>query len=338
MKIEINKKTTKDFFKRFVIFFAILTVVLIPVQAGLDKVGGIRVFEGTENLMEDMDYIINEDSPFFSEYADSERVNVLCMGLNDNLADTIMLISYDMKNQRLDLISIPRDTYYYREGVSGASLKINSIYSKEGAVGMAEAVSETLLGMPINYYAVVDYEGVGNIVDAIGGVPMHIDFHMHYEDPYDTPPLYIDFPEGDYVLDGSDAMEFLRFRKGSSGYKGYPEGDIGRIKAQQQFMKNAFSQAIDTGLVNAAKSVFQNVDSDINLGMLTKLATKALFLDKEDLSTYTLPGASGTVSGLSFWRTDKEEIANLVDQIYAEPVESEDAETAGASGSGETAE
>lgn len=324
MKIEIKDKDKKDFAKRFIIYFAIFTLILIPVQVGLDKVGGIRVFEGTENLMQDMNYIINEDSPFFSEYADSERVNVLCMGLNDNLADTIMLVSYDMKNQHIDIISIPRDTYYFREGYkSAAALKINAIYQKGGAVGTAEAVSDVLLGMPINYYAVVDYKGVGNIVDAIGGVPMHIDFHMHYEDPYDTPPLYIDFTEGDHLLSGDDAMSFLRFRKGSKGYKGYPEGDIGRIKAQQQFMKNAFGQAIDTGLVNAAKAVFKNVDSDIDLGMLTKLASKALFMDREGVETYTLPGGSGMSNGLSYWYADKEQVADMIDQIYGQPAADE---------------
>ena len=97
-------------------------------------------------------------------------------------------------------------------------------------------MSDLLLGMPIHYYAMVDYDGVSTIVDSMGGIPMDIPFRMRYNDPYDKPPLHIDIPEGQQILDGEHAVQFLRYRHG------YPEGDIGRVKAQQAFMKAAFKQ------------------------------------------------------------------------------------------------
>ena len=268
--------------------------------------------------MEDMTYIVSEDSPFYAKYADVKRINILCLGLNDGLSDTIMLASYDTKQQKIDMISIPRDTYYYRSGYKDqASMKINAIYYKGGAVGTAQAVSDVLLGIPINYYAVIDYKGVGKIVDGIGGVPVHIGFHMHYEDPYDKPPLYIDFLPGDVVLTGDNAIKYLRFRKGSPGYKSYPGGgDIGRIKAHQDFIKSAFSSALDTGLVKTASLVLENVDSDLTLGAATKIATHALFMDKEGVNTYLLPGKEANFNGLSFWQADKDQISQLIDEIY----------------------
>ena len=184
---------------------------------------------------------------------------MLLLGVNDGLTDTIMLVSYDMKNQHVDIISVPQDTYYGRKGSLAGFSQNQCNLQKDGAVGTARAVSDVLLGIPIHYYAVITYDGIGRIVDSIGGVPMDIPFHMYYKDPTDEPPLYIDIPKGPIVLDSSNVGQFLRFRKGSPGYPGYPDGDIGRIKAQQEFMKSAFRQALGFQLPKVAKTVIQNV-------------------------------------------------------------------------------
>ncbi len=307
----------KTFIKTFISGFLIFTVFLVPIQWGLSFVGNVRVFSGTENLKEDMPYLVNQDSPFFEAFKDKNRVNILMIGVNDGMTDTLMLGSYDLDDQHVDVISVPRDTYYPREDAHGAAeRKINSIYHIKKAVGTATAVSDVLMGMPINYYVVVDYDVVRKVVDSMGGVPMNITFHMHYNDPYDKPPLKIDIPKGYQVLDGDTAVEFLRFRKGSGGYAGYPEGDIGRIKAQQEFVKSAFRQAIGFSLPKVVKTTLDNVDSDLPLGMATKLATKAISLDGEDLETFMIPGKSGTKDGLSYWLPDEDGIEELLSQIY----------------------
>ena len=201
MKRFLDKTDRKYFLKNFAIFLVVFTIVLIPLNVALGKLGEVRLFSGTDSIMEDMDYIIDPDSPFYDDFKNSERVNVLLLGVNDGLTDVIMVGSYDLKNQRVDIISVPRDTYYYRSQYKGAAwMKINSIYHSEGVVKTAEAVSDVLLGMPINYYVVVDYDAVRAIVDEMGGVPIDIPFTMKYDDPYDTPPLHIYFEKG---TDGS---------------------------------------------------------------------------------------------------------------------------------------
>jgi LCP family protein required for cell wall assembly len=307
----------KTFLRTFLAGFLIFTVILVPTQWGLGLVGNTRVFTGKENLMEDMPTLVNQDSPFFKAFKDSKRVNILLMGVNDGMTDTIMLGSYDMETKHVDVISVPRDTYYPREGAkSPAQKKINSIYGAHKAVGTATAVSDVLKGMPINYYVVVDYKVVRKVVDAMGGVPMKITFHMHYNDPYDKPPLKIDIPEGYQVLDGNTAVKFLRFRKGSGGYAGYPEGDIGRIKAQQEFVKSAFRQALGFSLPKVVKTTVENVDSDLPLGMALKLAANAVGLSGEDIQTITIPGKSGTKDGLSYWFPDESGIEKMLSEIY----------------------
>jgi len=168
-----------------------------------------------------------------------------------------------------------------------AERKINSAY-RGNPVNTAKAVSEVLCDIPINYYAVIEYDGVENIVDAMGGVPMDIPNingtgGMYYNDPYDKPPLKIAIPAGHQVLDGKKAVQFLRFRHG------YVNGDIGRVEAQQQFVKSAFKQTLSLNLPKIAKTVFQNVNSDITLGKAVSLAAKAAGMESGDMKTYTIP-------------------------------------------------
>ena len=110
---------------------------------------------------------------------------------------------------------------------------------------------------------------------------MTIKRRVYYNDPYDKPPLKIAIP-GDQ-LGREKAVEFLRYR---SGYK---DGDIGRVKAQQEFMKSAFRQCLSFDLPKIAKTVFNNVDSDITIGMVTKLATRAIGMSGDSISTYLMP-------------------------------------------------
>lgn len=316
-KIATQGDQINAFFRHFLIAFVVITILMLPIQWALSAIGGIRLFGGTERLISDMPVLAVQDSDLSELYGQSKRVNVLVMGVNDGLTDTLMLASYDLKNQKVDVISVPRDTYYKREGYESiAAQKINAIYANDKAAGTALAVSDVLFGMPVNYYVVIKYDAVEKVVDSMGGVPMNIPFHMQYKDPYDKPPLIVDIPEGEQVLDGKQAVQFLRFRKGSSGHPGYPEGDIGRVKAQQEFVKSAFKQAMGPDLPKVTKTVLTNVDSDLPLGMAVKLATNAIGLDSNDIEMHVTPGESGTRNGLSFWLVDEDAAMLMVEEIY----------------------
>lgn len=290
----------------------LFTCIFTPSFAWWESIQDTTIFTSEANLSEEMPVLIDENSPFFQTFKNANRLNVLLMGINTNLADTIMLVSYDIDTDDIYLISIPRDTYYPREGYnSPAQKKINSAYSSEGPLSLAVAVSDLLEGIPINCYMKIDYEGVANIVDSMGGVPMNVPFHMKYDDPYDDPPLHIDIPEGYQVLDGESAVQFLRYRKG------YPQGDIGRIQAQQEFMKSAFKQALGLNIISVARSVLENVESDIDVKTVITLAKGATSLSADKIKTYMVPGeARNGDGGLSFWFSDEAGIQQMLTEIY----------------------
>ena len=306
------------FIKFFLITLCLGTAVFTLLSGLLAQVAQIQIFGEAETVLEEeMPVLVDQNSRFFEAFQDKNRVNVLLLGINDNLADTIMVASFDRDAKHVDLISIPRDTYYFRTEYAGSPgfLKINSVFqATKEPLETAVIVSEILLGMPINCYAIIDYEGIEEIVDSMGGVPMDIPFRMKYSDPTDKPPLYIDIPEGEQILDGEHAVQFLRYRKG------YVEGDIGRIKAQQTFMKSAFKQMLGTDLIKTTKVIFKNIDSDITLSTATSLATKAVGMESGSIETYIMPNTLQDVAPYYVY-PDSEGIAAMIEEIYS--IESE---------------
>lgn len=310
----------KKFLKTFLIALAVFLVVLVPASFAINNFLETSPFspigsqDGDDLEEVKFEVLVDPESPFFVEFSDSQRVNILLLGVNPPLTDTIMLGSFDPKTKHVDIISIPRDTYYHREGYnSAAENKINAAYKGE-ALNMAKAVSDILLGIPINYYAVVEYEDIERIVDEMGGVPMYIEKDMYYRDPYDTTldpnGLVIDIKAGQQVLDGENSMKFLRFRSG------YVEGDIGRIKAQQAWMTNALSQAIDYGILKVADKAFEEIESNITYKAMLSLGTKALGIESENITTYMMPN---TLQQEPPWYVypDSEGIEAMLREIYS---------------------
>jgi len=298
--------------KTFIIALVVIMVIATPVFAYVGRTIDAPLTKSDDMpvLKMDMNYIIPEDSPFFEAFTQAEKVNILLIGVNTGLTDTIMLVSLDTKNKHIDIISVPRDTYYQRPGYNGIyERKINAAY-RGSPLNTAYAVSDVLLGIPINYYILVDYEGIKKIVDSMGGVPMDIPFAMKYNDPKDTPPLHIDIPKGQQILNGEQAVQFLRYRKG------YPDADLGRIKAQQQFMVNAFKQCLSFDLPKIAATVYDNITTDLNLKTIIYLTGEGVGITADDIKTYTMPGNADPNAPYYVYPKSKE-IADMLTEIYS---------------------
>ena len=239
-----------------------------------------------------------------------KRVNILLAGLENKRTDTIMVISYNIESKTADIISLPRDTYLPRNADDDPELKkINAVYAQEGIEGLTLRIQE-LLGIPIEKFVVIDYEAVIACVDLIGGVEVNVPFHMEYTDPYDDPPLYIDISEGMQLLDGEQSLKFLRYRKG------YDNQDLGRIEAQQQFIKSAVKKALGFQLPAVIKEAYSHIETNINVSVLLSLAGDLVGFSTDNINTNILPGMETTLEGLSFYIPDEEGIKNFVYSLY----------------------
>ena len=200
--------------------------------------------------------------------------------------DTIMLASYDVANQQASLMSIPRDTMV---NVSWDIKRINSVYSsKQGIEGLKTQVSY-LTGVMPDFYVIVQWEAVGEIVEALGGVYFDVPFTMNYDDPYQD--LHIHQEKGYRLLSGEDAMEVVRWRKNSDGTN---YGDTTRVEVQQAFLKALAEQCLKLGnwtKVSAFAEIFaENVETDLPLNNILWFAQQAMGLDVDSLNVMTIPG------------------------------------------------
>jgi LCP family protein required for cell wall assembly len=304
----------KIFFASLLLFTLILSVSALAYIFLIDKdivIGNIK-FTGDEKTQ----LAFYESSTY--DYGTSigkaaskmKRFNLLLAGLENKRTDTLMLISYDMENKKAALISLPRDTYLPRNPDDEGELKkINAVYGREGIEGLTLRVQE-LMGIPVEKYVVVDYEAVIACVDMFGGVEVDVPFHMEYTDIYDDPPLYIDIPQGRQLLDGEEALKFLRYRKG------YDNQDLGRIEAQQQFIRSAAKKALGFQLPSVIKEAYSHIETNINIGDILNLAGDLAGFSPDNIETYTLPGMETPLEGLSFYIPDEEGIKNLAYSLY----------------------
>lgn len=247
------------------------------------------------------------------------RVNVLVIGVANGLADTMMLASFDPKEKDVQIYSIPRDTYYHREGHNGtAQRKINASYGSGHADGVAKSV-QGLTGVPIHYYVQVDYKAVESIVDAMGGVEVEIPQKMNYDDP--AADLHIHFEEGDVVSKGSDIVKVLRWRKNNKG-GGYPEGDLGRVKMQQHVVKLGIEKVIKGNLllnfVKLQGPIQENVETNMTPKQMMYYITKASSVKPENITLSTLPGGSKKINGLSFYVVNEAEMKEVLKDLLGD--------------------
>ena len=212
--------------------------------------------------------------------------------------DTMMLAAYDVPNQKLNVMSLPRDTYV---SYNGRKVLLNSVYNRAGAgedgiEALKEEVGE-LTGVTPDFYVIVQWEAVGELVDAIDGVWFDVPFDMYYNDL--SQDFKIDLKEGEQLLDGEGAMGLLRWRKSSddSGHSfgGYPTGDIGRIETQQAFMTAVVEKCLQPSVLlpNLLEylQIFQkNTETDLSISNMAYFIKAAVGkMNMENVNFITMP-------------------------------------------------
>lgn len=306
----------KVFFIAFIGFMLLFTGLLFAFDAIYSPTDSMAevIEETTEpenpgDLDEDdkEDVVVDERTELQKIAEDSPRINIIAFGLNEMLADTMMLFSYDPELNRLDVLSIPRDTYHYVEGYEDPGYKkMNAVYGFNeigGVNGMKHFISE-FLGIPVHYYLKVDFKAVEAVVNTLGGYAVTVPFDMEYDDPYDTPPLHINLKQGYQVLNGSDTVKYLRFRKNNSGT--IVEGDVHRIPRQQHFVNSMINQAVSSKLPSVINTIIGGnyVKTDMTIEEALGFAIKAATIEAEDVKFYTVEGESKMIRGTSYWIHD----------------------------------
>jgi cell envelope-related function transcriptional attenuator common domain len=289
---------------------ALLVAVIFGIFFGIGA-GLVHVFSPGDKTAGD-------DTATTTTIQDKARTNILLLGVDartgdstdNSRTDTIILTSVDPDQNRVAVVSIPRDTKV-SGSASGGFDKINAA-NVVGGPDLAVQKVEEIMDEKINYYIEIDFEGFKDIIDTLGGVTINVDQRMY------KPSEGIDLQPGVQKLNGSDALAYVRFR-------GYLNGDIDRTAHQQEFIKALGKELLQPSTIVKLPTLIKEAMADVktNMGLtdILKLASWAPGFSSDSIVAQTLPGSfydqrndQGVLTA-SYWIADKTEASTLLDTM-----------------------
>lgn len=234
---------------------------------------------------------VGENSPFRSlpvtettktavqeppKWEGNEPVNILLMGVDARgvkegeipRSDSMIVASIDPTKKTINLFSIMRDTY--TEIPDHGRQRINAAIT-HGPNAAMQTVSD-LLGIPIQYYVYTDFQGFIKLVDAVGGVDFYVEKDMKYLSAADEHRYDIDLKEGQQHLDGTQALQYVRFRHDQLS-------DFSRTGRQREFLQAVADKLKSTTSVMNLPGILEQVspyiDTNLSVGDMWKLASVA---------------------------------------------------------------
>lgn len=266
------------------------------------------------------------DSIKDNPYKNQEKINFLILGLderNDALektqtTDTIIFASLNLKTFKLNLISTPRDLWFYEKSVKVNNLYPLSLESEQDKFTFLKSNFETLYGQSIDHIIIVTTKNLIDFVNIIGGVDVYLEKGF-IDDQYPNPeyiknptssiPVYktISFPSGWNHLDSTNITEFVRSRK-SADTAAAGGTDIGRIERQQLLIQVIMDKIKSGKLItnqNQIKSLYNFWDTQISKTISDSNALQiALVLNKNltniSLNKIDIPIGTDTKDGIIY--------------------------------------
>lgn len=251
------------------------------------------------------------------------QYSILFLGFDEDEynTDVMWVIQFDIGHGKLNILQIPRDTCL-PDYTSSVTRKFNSIYTMGNPEvnppiqRTVDAVQENF-GIPIDAYVTTACFDIVEMVDIIGGIPIHIENEIIYEADKII-------PEGDIVLNGRQAEWFIRFRRE------WMQGDIGRMQNQRKFMAAAmqklFNIVEDEGqlkLYSYIKEIYDKdlLYTDLSIGDMSKLADFASTISMEDAQVNMVPGEDAVFwaadgNGYSVYSVHKQATIDLLNEYY----------------------
>ncbi|GAA3876455.1 LCP family protein [Streptomyces sedi] len=257
-------------------------------------------------------YDVGKDNDFSSD----EAVNLLFIGTDTRTgsgnesyggdasegADTTILMHFSEDRSHATGLSIPRDLITdipecevkqedgsTRTIPASENVRFNTSMGTDGrGPGCVWNTVEQLTGVEINHFMMADFNAVKDLSSAVGGVPICL------EEPIDDPKSHLNLPAGEHVVEGEEALSFVRTR-----YSVGTGSDLSRIKLQQQFVASMARQITDGGMLtdptklwDLADTATRSLSVDDGIGSIQRLRDLASTLGgvpMDDMNFVTLP-------------------------------------------------
>ncbi|MFH1509377.1 MAG: LCP family protein [bacterium] len=339
--------------KSSLVFFVLVGISLIAFSFKIISVGkDVFVDWGNEGFFKQISHLVTANDRLL-QGEDMGAVNFLLMGIGGEghdgayLTDTIIVASYNVEQNKIALISLPRDLWVEVDGYGGS--RINSVYihgeqNNANGAELLGAVAEAITGLPINYYGQIDFSGFEEIIDTLGGVDIEVK-NSFYDPMYPTENYgyqNITFNKGWQKMDGATALKYARSRHGivqdGSGSEGT---DFARSARQQQIIMAIKEKVLSASTflnplkINSILDALGNhMETNLEPWEMLRLADLGKNISKDSFSSHVIDNAStgllqSTISPLGAYilqptAGDYFEIKDYVSNIFNNEIASEE--------------
>ncbi len=255
------------------------------------------------------------------EQDEQGHTNFLLLGIGGedhdggDLTDSIIVASLDTENGLVPMLSIPRDLYLDYDDSYGnrvnryyeiAKIDYEKTYDEEAAAMMALEDTKNEIGeildIEIHYYALIDFNGFTEVIDALGGIDIYLEESFYdSEYPIDGTTQFQTFalPAGDNHLDGDQSLKYARSRHSTS--------DFSRALRQQQIINAIKDKAFSLGVLanpGKLKDVYNAISSNFITNLsFTEIAHMGKIADKfssDSMSSHVLNDTPWEVAGFLY--------------------------------------
>jgi len=236
-------------------------------------------------------------------------------GKHEYHSDVMMVMAINFDENRVDLISLPRDTYAKIPGVKGiyklnASINCGGGFDAPGGAGFlktCEAASWMLGGIPINYYYAVTMPAVKELVNSIGGVDYNLELSFKMAGrSYEAGPTH---------LNGQGVLDYLRVRKNVN-----EAGDLNRVNRQKEMLIAIFESMQNQNLILKVPDIISSFKGQLftncTLGQTAALTKFAYSLDKNNIGMYSIGGSITNIFNWNFCLTDQTNRVKVIKEVY----------------------
>ncbi|HZK54092.1 MAG TPA: LCP family protein [Desulfosporosinus sp.] len=258
--------------------------------------GGIYAWRGNLVKQASTSVIANPTIPIEVPEASPKapsRINVLLLGSDArgdeaSRTDTMILISADTKTKHVSMISIPRDTRVNLPGIGLTKITHANAMGElsggvhEGTMAAVQAASD-LLGVTINDYVKINFEGFRKIIDTVGGLDVTLPEAVN-----DTHQK-INLPAGTQHLNSDEALRLARARYG------LPDGDFGRQRDQALLLSALGDKLLSLKNIPKLPEILTIIhadlmDTNLNDAQMLALGTEFKGIAQENIKYFQLPG------------------------------------------------
>jgi LCP family protein required for cell wall assembly len=292
-----------------------LLFILIPIVVIIAAIGGYGFYlwnsVQTAATKMHVNVKLKNHTPPKLTSSSPQPISILLLGVDERTndvgrSDSTMVLTANPEKQKMQIVSIPRDT---QVTIPGRGVhKINAAYAY-GGPALAMQTIENFTGIKLDYYVRINMEALSALVDAVGGITVYNTIDWKDEGYYKKGFHYT---KGNLTLNGPEALGFVRMRHED------PNGDFGRNQRQREVMTAIVNKAAKIQSIGSYTKILaalgNNVKTNMTFNDMKNIVTNYRDI-RNNVQEYEVQGTGSTQGGVYFFHVsdqEKQKVSNML--------------------------